>query len=158
MSLDVYLYEIIIATPPELCLECVSSGDEHPHENCVFTANVTHNLIPMAREAGIYEACWRPGELMDPFVAAEMRVQEAKNNYHGPGGAYELEGTLPKARARHIVPLLFDALHVLRGAPERFRPLQPDNGWGSYHGFVTWIDAYAKACLENPDALIRVSR
>ncbi len=26
----------------------------------VFEANITHNLNLMAREAGIYEACWRP--------------------------------------------------------------------------------------------------
>jgi len=40
MSLDVYL----------------DAGDE------VFSANITHNLGAMAREAGIYEAVWRPEE------------------------------------------------------------------------------------------------
>lgn len=29
----------------------------------VYTGNITHNLGAMAREAGIYEACWRPEEL-----------------------------------------------------------------------------------------------
>ena len=28
----------------------------------VFSANITHNLTEMAREAGIYYALWRPGE------------------------------------------------------------------------------------------------
>ncbi len=28
----------------------------------VFDCNVTHNLAPMAREAGIYECLWRPDE------------------------------------------------------------------------------------------------
>ena len=30
---------------------------------CVFDANITHNLNKMADEAGIYEACWRPEEI-----------------------------------------------------------------------------------------------
>ena len=29
----------------------------------VFTANITHNLGAMAKEAGIYQHLWRPGEL-----------------------------------------------------------------------------------------------
>lgn len=30
---------------------------------CVFDANITHNLSKMADAAGIYEACWRPEEI-----------------------------------------------------------------------------------------------
>ena len=30
---------------------------------CVFDANITHNLNKMADAAGIYEACWRPEEI-----------------------------------------------------------------------------------------------
>jgi hypothetical protein len=30
---------------------------------CVFDANITHNLNKMAHEAGIYYACWRPEEI-----------------------------------------------------------------------------------------------
>ncbi len=41
MSLDVYLYV----------------GDD-----CVFNANITHNLRMMARDAGIYACLWRPDE------------------------------------------------------------------------------------------------
>lgn len=29
----------------------------------VYDANITHNLRAMAREAGIYEVCWRPDEV-----------------------------------------------------------------------------------------------
>jgi len=31
--------------------------------NCVFDANITHNLGEMAFKAGIYKACWRPEEI-----------------------------------------------------------------------------------------------
>lgn len=30
---------------------------------CVFDANITHNLAEMADKAGIYHACWRPDEI-----------------------------------------------------------------------------------------------
>ena len=43
MSLDVYLNAV------------------RPTE--VYSANITHNLGSMAREAGIYEALWRPEEI-----------------------------------------------------------------------------------------------
>lgn len=29
----------------------------------IFEWNITHNLTTMAREAGVYEACWRPDEI-----------------------------------------------------------------------------------------------
>ena len=29
----------------------------------LYARNTTHNLIPMAEEAGIYKACWRPEEI-----------------------------------------------------------------------------------------------
>lgn len=31
--------------------------------NEVFTKNITHNLSPMAKEAGLYKAIWRPDEI-----------------------------------------------------------------------------------------------
>lgn len=43
MSLDVYLTKVQPCT--------------------VFDANITHNLSEMAREAGIYDHCWRPEEI-----------------------------------------------------------------------------------------------
>ncbi len=42
MSLDVYL--------------------EDEDGNTLFTANITHNLGELAKEAGIYDCLWRPGE------------------------------------------------------------------------------------------------
>lgn len=33
---------------------------EKPAIVAVFDTNITHNLIDMAQEAGLYEACWHP--------------------------------------------------------------------------------------------------
>jgi len=49
MSLDVYL------SPPK-CPHCGRAPEG-------YSSNITHNLGKMAREAGIYEACWRPEEI-----------------------------------------------------------------------------------------------
>lgn len=32
------------------------------HDDCVYSGNITHNLNIMAKEAGIYQALWRPEE------------------------------------------------------------------------------------------------
>lgn len=32
-------------------------------KQCVYNANITHNLNTMAEEAGIYQALWRPEEI-----------------------------------------------------------------------------------------------
>lgn len=34
-----------------------------PRTDCVYEANITHNLGAMAAEAGIYECLWRPDEI-----------------------------------------------------------------------------------------------
>ena len=34
----------------------------------------------------------------------------------------------------------------------------PSNGWGDYYGFLEWLIAYWKACLDNPGCEIEVSR
>lgn len=36
---------------------------EKDQGNCVFEANITHNLNVMAKEAGIYQHLWHPDEL-----------------------------------------------------------------------------------------------
>lgn len=60
----------------------------------VFSANITHNLGAMAREAGIYEACWRPEEigitkaaqLIEPLrnSIAQMKADPERFKKHNP--------------------------------------------------------------------------
>jgi hypothetical protein len=51
MSLDVYLY-----------IEADTGGPE-PRTFEIYSANVTHNLGKMAREAGVYRHLWHPEEV-----------------------------------------------------------------------------------------------
>ena len=89
--------------------------------NDVYYANITHNLIPMAKEAGIYEALWRPEEI-------------------------------GITKAKQLIEPLTKGLELLKSDPKRFESLNPDNGWGSYVGFVPWVGKYLSACVEYPEA------
>lgn len=61
-------------------------------------------------------------------------------------------------RARQLVEPLRAGLALLKAQPDRFRKLDPDNGWGRYVDFVPWVEQYLAACEENPEALVEVSR
>lgn len=63
----------------------------------VYDANITHNLVAMARAAGIYEACWRPeklgitkaAQLIEPLRKgiAQMKADPARFEKHNsPNG------------------------------------------------------------------------
>ncbi len=61
MSLDVYLYGPVSEEPCE-CRECYHEHTRKVRETH-YSANITHNLNPMADAAGIYKHLWRPDEI-----------------------------------------------------------------------------------------------
>lgn len=122
----------------------------------IYSANITHNLGQMARAAGIYEALWRPAA-MDPARKARIEEQVALSNYHGAGGAYEIEGEVT-IYARDLIQPLRDGLAMLQSEPERFENLNPENGWGDYRGLCEFVAGYLAACTAHPEATVRVSR
>jgi hypothetical protein len=92
MSLDITL------SPPSRCPHCghpLRGGDTH-------SQNITHNLVAMAEEAGLYKVLWRPEEigithatqLIDPLrkgIAAMKadRPRFEKHNSSNGWGVYE---------------------------------------------------------------------
>ena len=124
MSLDVRLYGESIT---EEC-EC-TCGHKHTGatQQCLYSANITHNLNRMANAAGIYEALWRPEEI-------------------------------GVTRPRQLIPLLREGLARLVENPEVFKEYNPENGWGTYSGLVSFVRNYLAACEEYPDATVYVSR
>jgi hypothetical protein len=62
-----------------------------------------------------------------------------------------------KTAAELIAPLR-KGLDDLLARPGHFMQFNPDNGWGSYEGLVQFVEQYLRACEENPDAEVRVSR
>lgn len=106
MSLDIYLEKSVV-TP---VVEC----------------NITHNIVPMAKEAGLYYVLWRADELYE--TAADM-----------------------------VDPLVV-GIAKLRADPDRFRKMNPENGWGDYDGLLRVAEKVLDGCREYPDAKPRCSR
>lgn len=91
----------------------------------IWDENITHNLSSMALEAGLYEVLWRP----------------------------ELPGP-ENLTAAQAIPVLRVGLAALKADPERFKRLNPKNGWGDYEGLVRFVESLLAACEENPDATL----
>ena len=76
--------------------------EEERETNLVYSANITHNLVSMAKEAGIYHHLWRPeeiniekaNELIAPLKEGlrELKSNPEKHKTHNPKhgwGTYE---------------------------------------------------------------------
>lgn len=60
--------------------------------------------------------------------------------------------------AHELVGPLRNGLAKLTADPEKFRALNPKNGWGAYEDLVQFVEAYLEACIGNPLAEVSVSR
>lgn len=60
--------------------------------------------------------------------------------------------------ANQLIDPLTIMLIVLESDPDRFKLLNPSNGWGNYENLVQFVKNYLEACIANPDAEIEVSR
>jgi hypothetical protein len=60
--------------------------------------------------------------------------------------------------AKQLVEPLKAGLELLRAEPDRFKALNPENGWGDYDGLVRFVTGYLMACEDYPDATVRASR
>lgn len=128
-------------------------------ESYVFEYNITHNLGDMADAAGIYFALWRPHELMDEAKFKELRKLEEEPRRKDWYDQYtKIEDSLPRAHAADLIGPLADGLAMLKNNPEKFKALNPTNGWGDYEGLVKFVEQYLEACKIYPHAEVSVSR
>jgi hypothetical protein len=100
----------------------------------VYGANVTHNLGKMAGEVDfgdgtLYGVLWRS----------------------------DIAGSMIERAADLIQPLRLSIQTMLK-EPERFKLHNPKNGWGSYDRFIPWLQRLHLACIEFPNATVRISR
>lgn len=61
-------------------------------------------------------------------------------------------------KASQLIEPLQGGLALLLSDPVRFEAFNAPNGWGLYKHFVPFVADYLKACEENPDANVSVSR
>ena len=60
--------------------------------------------------------------------------------------------------AQQLIDPLKVGLSLLKSDPQKFKKLNPQNGWGDYEGLVDFVEKYLAACIENPTATVEVSR
>ncbi len=60
-------------------------------------------------------------------------------------------------KAQELIEPLTKGIVLMRHEPERFKALNPKNGWGSYEDFIPWIERYISACCDYPNADVFVS-
>lgn len=95
----------------------------------VFDANITHNLNKMAMAVST------------DFYKAVWHPEDLDIEY-----TYQLEN------------YLLDGLTKLKSNPDYYKTFEPKNKWGTYDGFIGWLEKYLEACQLNPDGKIEVSR
>jgi hypothetical protein len=61
-------------------------------------------------------------------------------------------------KASELIYPLTEGLAKLKADPEHFKQFNAANGWGLYEHFVPFVEEYLKACIENPESEIEVSR
>jgi hypothetical protein len=101
----------------------------------VYERNITHNLGKMASEVKLSNS--NGLSLYDVL----WRPDE-----------HELK------LAKDIVELLDEGWEILDSEPDRFRQLNPENGWGNYDNLIQFVYDYRNACREEPDATVQVWR
>lgn len=147
MSLDVYIKykhpkKRIIKKGLDV-VDCESTIAVY-NEDTGWHANITHNMNEMADhipvsyqveeetyENTLYQLVWRPEEV-------------------GIGNVCNNTDTVAEA--------LQTGLAYMITHREKLLHYNPSNGWGDYYGFLEWLIAYWKACLDNPGCEIEVSR
>lgn len=60
--------------------------------------------------------------------------------------------------AHDISPVLRRGIATLKADPDRFKAMNPSNGWGTYDTLLQFAEDYLAACEKWPDAEINVSR
>jgi hypothetical protein len=60
--------------------------------------------------------------------------------------------------ASDLIPLLDAGIKKLESEPEKYKAMNPENGWGSYDGLLRCAKAILESAIDNPCALISASR
>ncbi len=123
----------------------LNNEEDETHE--VYHSNITHNLGLMAKEAGLYEALWRPHLL--------------REEYNNPNDDHNIEMEFEEScsiKALELIEPLRQGLHNLKINPNKFKKFNPENGWGSYDTLVEFAQKYLDACYEYPNSKVEVWR
>jgi len=61
-------------------------------------------------------------------------------------------------KASELINPIAIALKDIKSNPDKYKKLNPENGWGTYEGFVKFVQEYLDACIKYPNAHIIADR
>jgi len=100
-------------------------------------------------------------EVIRPTAIYDANITHNLNKMAGAAGIYKhlwRPEEIGITTAGQLVAPLRAGLALLMAEPERFKAMNPPNGWGSYDNLVKFVNDYLHACEENAEAAVRVSR
>ena len=119
--------------------------------NEVYSDSITHNMVRMAKVAGLYDVLWRPFLV----VSVELTPEGAKVMSQTDLDIFEEE---TEVYARDLIPHLEKGLAWLVVHELDVEHLNPENGWGDFDTLLNFTRNYLKACIMNPLAQVEVWR
>jgi len=61
-------------------------------------------------------------------------------------------------KAADLAPLLAPGVERMKAEPERYKAMNPENGWGDYEGALRYLSEIADVCANYPQATVEVWR
>jgi hypothetical protein len=96
-----------------------------------------------------------------PVEVYEANITHNLNEMAAAAGIYKHlwhPDEIGVTKASELIGPLTAGLAKLKADPAHFERFNSPNGWGKYKHFVPFVEKYLAACIENPDAEVKVSR
>ena len=149
MSLDVYLEGAAAAEPERWAIFIRENGENRE------VSRAEWNRMHPDREPVM------------ALVGGERSYFYSRNITHNLGRMAEAAGIyrhlwrpdeIEIETAQQLIDPLATGLARLRETPDMFKALNPENGWGSYEGLVSFVEDYLDACRMYPNAKVHACR
>lgn len=108
---------------------------------------------------------WGPGG-GDMGLDLDLMCPHCKHSHHESSYTYNMAPiwfkAVPDAKkfvmiegltGAKSVPILTAAIAELRNNYDDYQPMEPDNGWGTYWGFIEFLQNLLNAANEHPDSV-----
>jgi len=96
----------------------------------------------------------------DDAKLASLNITHNLNKMAEAVGLYEVLWYPEKigiTSASQMIPLIEKGVKKLEVNPEKYKALNPPNGWGNYENLVSFCRSALRWCYEYPDAVIEAS-
>lgn len=100
-------------------------------------------------------------QVLQPCEVVGLNITHNLNSMAAAAGIYQhlwRPEELGLTKAHELVEPLQEGLARLRAEPDKFKALNPTNGWGTYETLCSFVEEYLAGCRKYPQADISVSR